>query len=48
VPFLRGACRAEVREDEGSGAGDFAAVVCVIVNSKTLTAETHRAQRKSK
>ena len=48
VPFLRGACGGEMREDEGSGAGDSGAVVCVIVNSKTLAAETQRAPRKTR
>ena len=48
VPFLRGASRREMREDEGSGAGDSGAAVWLSVHSKSFTAETQSAQRKSK
>ncbi len=48
VPFVRGACGREMREDEGSGAGDFGAVVCCERKFRTLTAETQRTQRKAK
>ncbi len=48
VPFMRGTSRRKMREDEGSGAGDSGAAVWLSVHSKSFTAETQSAQRKSK
>src|SRR5271167_3055742 len=48
VPLVRRTCRGQMREDEGSGAGDFGEVVCLSVTSKAITAETQRTQRKAK